>query len=163
MSYKFLVSIECTQATVFRGGSLMKILWKLKGYRNSWLKYLNLAHRPSQEYVSGKCVCRRARKSSTAIQISGFCVVEWLENDMLNAKDRRADAYILRIKRVVGKMSGLSHDELWWKIVIILRYSWIKCSSRWPMISHTNTYSANLPHDTLSQPPHPIPEVRWFI
>ena len=39
-------------------------------------------------------------------------MVEWLENDMLNAKDRRADAYILRIKRVVGKMSGLSHDEL---------------------------------------------------
>jgi hypothetical protein len=34
---------------------------------------------------------------------------------MQNVKERRAeqlDAYILRIKGVVGRMSGLGHDEL---------------------------------------------------
>jgi len=40
----------------------------------------------------------------------------WPENDMQNVKDRVAeqlDAYILRIKGVIGKMKGLgSHEEL---------------------------------------------------
>jgi hypothetical protein len=50
------------------------------------------------------------------VLIVGKDGIKWPENDMQNVKDRIAeqlDAYILRVKGVVGKMQGLSHhDEL---------------------------------------------------
>jgi hypothetical protein len=40
---------------------------------------------------------------------------KWPENDMQNVRARQVqqlDAYILRINGMVGKLSGLGHDEL---------------------------------------------------